>query len=75
LSRFDGYRFTNYGVKDRLTQQHVTHLLESRRSGAYWVATQGGGVGRFDPAIRAAEARRARKDKSSDLYTIVEGEE
>jgi len=56
LSRFDGYRFTNYGVKDGLTQQHVTHLLESRRSGAYWVATQGGGVGRFDPAIRTAEA-------------------
>jgi PAS domain S-box-containing protein len=57
LSRFDGYRFTNYGVKDGLIQQHVTHLLESRQSGAYWVATQGGGVGRFDPAARVAQAR------------------
>lgn len=56
LSRFDGYRFTNYGVKDGLKQQFITHLLESRRSGAYWVATQGGGVGRFDPIGRTAGA-------------------
>jgi len=53
LSRFDGYRFTNYGVKDGLTQQHITHLLESRRSGAYWVATEGGG-----PPSLAASADR-----------------
>jgi PAS domain S-box-containing protein len=52
LSRFDGYSFTNYGVKDGLHQQYITDLLESKRDGVYWVATQGGGVGRFDPAAR-----------------------
>ena len=57
LSRFDGYRFTNYGVKDGLHQQSVTDLLESKRGGVYWVATLGGGVGRFDPVARNSEAR------------------
>jgi len=56
LSRFDGYRFTNYGVKDGLNEQFITHLLESKRTGVYWVATQGGGVGRFDPVARRGEA-------------------
>ncbi|HKP72689.1 MAG TPA: two-component regulator propeller domain-containing protein, partial [Pyrinomonadaceae bacterium] len=50
LSRFDGYRFTNYGVKDGLPLASVNDLLESRRTGVYWVATDGGGISRFDPS-------------------------
>ncbi|MBC7933556.1 MAG: hypothetical protein H7Z38_23595, partial [Rubrivivax sp.] len=59
LSRFDGYRFTNYGVKDGLSLARVNEMIETR-DGVYWVATNGGGVSRFDPAQdarRVAEAR------------------
>lgn len=59
LSRFDGYRFTNYGVKDGLPLALVNDMIEAH-DGVYWVATNGGGVSRFDPAgdaRRVAEAR------------------
>ena len=49
LSRFDGYAFTNYGMAQGLPHPNVTHLLEAR-DGAYWVATNGGGLARLDPA-------------------------
>jgi ligand-binding sensor domain-containing protein/signal transduction histidine kinase len=48
LSRFDGYRFTSYGVKDGLSFSRLNMLLESR-AGVYWIATNGGGVSRFEP--------------------------
>lgn len=38
LSRFDGYRFTNYGVEHGLPSRLVNDLLETR-DGHYWVAT------------------------------------
>jgi ligand-binding sensor domain-containing protein/signal transduction histidine kinase len=47
LSRFDGYRFVNYGVRDGLPHSSVYDLLESR-TGAYWLATFAG-VTRFVP--------------------------
>jgi ligand-binding sensor domain-containing protein/signal transduction histidine kinase len=47
LSRFDGYRFVNYGTDRGLPHPWVSDLLVTRR-GDYWVATGGGPV-RFDP--------------------------
>ncbi|MBI1764897.1 MAG: hypothetical protein HYR56_26095 [Acidobacteria bacterium] len=51
LSRFDGYRFVNYGVKDGLPHATVNDLVESR-NGAFWLATYAG-VTRFTPARNA----------------------
>ncbi len=48
LSRFDGYRFITYGLKDGLPVSHINHLLESR-DGTYWISTNGGGISRFNP--------------------------
>jgi ligand-binding sensor domain-containing protein/signal transduction histidine kinase len=47
LSRFDGYRFTNYTVRDGLPHPWANDLLETR-DGSYWVATDGG-VCRYHP--------------------------
>ena len=41
LSRFDGYRFVNYGTRDGLASRTITDLLEAR-DGTYWVATAEG---------------------------------
>src|ERR1035438_5941067 len=41
LSRFDGYRFVNYGTRDGLASRVVNDLLEAR-DGTYWVATDEG---------------------------------
>jgi ligand-binding sensor domain-containing protein/signal transduction histidine kinase len=53
LSRFDGYRFVNYGKEQGLPSRSVNDFLETR-SGDYWLATDNG-VCRFvpDPAPRA----------------------
>lgn len=51
LSRFDGYRFVNYGVRDGLPHSSVNDLVESR-TGAYWLATYDG-VTRFVPGQTA----------------------
>jgi ligand-binding sensor domain-containing protein/signal transduction histidine kinase len=48
LSRFDGYKFTTYGVEEGLPHRDVTSLLETR-SGEYWVGTRRG-LCRFYPA-------------------------
>src|SRR5258707_440870 len=49
LSRFNGYQFTTYGVEQGLPHPAINDLIETRR-GVYWVATNGGGVARFNPA-------------------------
>src|SRR5215469_8642554 len=41
ISRFDGYRFTNYGIEDGLPQRSVNDVLETRE-GEFWFATAGG---------------------------------
>src|SRR5262245_43317286 len=43
LSRFDGYHFTNYGVRDGLGHMVINDITEDRR-GRLWIATNGGGV-------------------------------
>jgi ligand-binding sensor domain-containing protein/signal transduction histidine kinase len=64
LSRFDGYRFTNYGERDGLPVARINDMLASR-SGMYWIATNGG-VSRFDPSALSAagegEPSHAAKD-------------
>lgn len=47
LSRFDGYRFTNYGTAQGLPNRLVHDFLETRR-GTYFVST-GDGLVLFDP--------------------------
>ena len=51
LSKFDGYRFTNYGKERGLPHPQVNDLIECS-DGTYWVATNGGGVASFNPAAR-----------------------
>ncbi|MBS1786108.1 MAG: ATP-binding protein [Acidobacteria bacterium] len=46
LSRFDGYRFTNYGPRDGLGNMIVNAIAEDRQ-GRLWVGTNGGGVARL----------------------------
>src|SRR5262245_65075067 len=46
LSRFDGYRFTNYGERDGLGHMIVNDIAEDQR-GRLWVGTNGGGVSRL----------------------------
>src|SRR5215475_7754714 len=46
LSRFDGYRFTNYGERDGLGHVIVNDIAEDRQ-GRLWVGTNGGGVARM----------------------------
>ena len=59
LSRFNGYEFTNYGVEHGLPHPVINDLLETR-SGVYWVATNGGGVARFNPATLPNEQPQTR---------------
>jgi signal transduction histidine kinase/sugar lactone lactonase YvrE len=68
LSRFDGYRFTNYGTAQGLPSRIVIHLLETRR-GLYWVSTAGGLV-LFDPE---ALARRNGEGEPAPgrLFTVI----
>jgi PAS domain S-box-containing protein len=49
LTRFDGYKFTNYRTDQGLPHFVVNDLLKTR-SGLYWIAT-GGGVSLFNPVI------------------------
>ncbi len=46
LSRFDGYRFVNYGRRDGLANTDINSVVEDRQ-GRIWVATNGGGIARL----------------------------
>ena len=49
LSRFDGYRFTNYRLGDGLGSQNFRFIFESHQ-GIYWIVLNGKGLYRYDPA-------------------------
>jgi signal transduction histidine kinase/ligand-binding sensor domain-containing protein len=49
LSRFDGRRFVSYSVDDGLPIPSLNDLLEND-DGTYWIATNGAGLVRYDPA-------------------------
>ena len=65
LSRFDNYRFTNYGAGDGLPHIFINDVTVDRQ-GRLWVATNGGGVARLvdDPIERQAARDAASLDKS-----------
>ena len=46
LTRFDGQSFVHYGTEQGLFHEPVNDLLEV--DGTYWIATNGGGIVRFD---------------------------
>jgi ligand-binding sensor domain-containing protein/signal transduction histidine kinase len=46
LARFDGVRFTTFGLRDGLRSLQIKKLLEDRE-GTLWMAIRGGGVGRL----------------------------
>lgn len=64
LSRFNGYEFTTYGVEQGLPNPFINDLLETRRE-VYWVATNGGGVARFNPA-----PLRKEQSQVDSLFTV-----
>lgn len=68
LSRFDGYRFTNYGTAQGLPSRLVYDFLETR-GGVYLVST-GGGLVLFDPE---ALTRRGANGETAHgrLFTII----
>ncbi len=53
LSRFDGYRFTNYKISDGPASQNFAFMFESR-DGLFWIFLSGKGLYRYDPAVAAA---------------------
>jgi signal transduction histidine kinase/ligand-binding sensor domain-containing protein len=55
LSRFDGYKFTNYGTDEGLSHRYVYDLIETR-GGDYWVATASG-ICRFNPRGKPANQK------------------
>ena len=55
LSRFDGVRFITYGMSDGLPAGAINGVFETR-TGAYWIATNGGGLYRFNPRGRRPTA-------------------
>jgi signal transduction histidine kinase/ligand-binding sensor domain-containing protein len=59
LSKFDGYQFTSYGKEQGLAHPNVNDLIEAS-DGTYWVATNGGGVCRFNPAERVVGTSASR---------------
>jgi ligand-binding sensor domain-containing protein len=62
LSRFDGYSFVTYDTRHGLSAPTINYLLETR-AGIYWVATNGGGVCRFNPDAGTSQ------QKSAPLFT------
>ncbi len=53
LSRFDGNAFANYGAEQSIPFQSINRMIEDRRGGGYWLATNGGGLYRFIPRLTA----------------------
>jgi signal transduction histidine kinase/ligand-binding sensor domain-containing protein len=52
ISRFDGQQFQNFTTKDGLGYALVNNVVETRNK-EVWVATNGGGVARYEPQGRA----------------------
>src|SRR5437899_3573524 len=76
LSRFDGYRFTNYGTRDGLPSRAINQFIETH-DGAYWVATENGLL-RFNPNVDPAGSHFIpvtidQAENSRHVEVIVEG--
>jgi len=73
MSRFDGYEFVNFGVKQGLPHSVVNDLLETRE-GEYWIATNGGVV-KFDPNgfpdKQAAPTNQSKSSSASPIFVVL----
>jgi len=73
MSRFDGYEFVNFGVKQGLPHSVVNDLLETRE-GEYWIATNGGLV-KFDPngfpGKNAASTNQSERSSASPIFVVL----
>src|SRR5438132_871729 len=70
LSRFDGYRFTNYKIRNAASPA-IDYLLETR-AGVYWLAVQGSGVYRFNAATTVSDegSRQNKKPIEAGRLTL-----
>ncbi len=68
LVRFDGQRFTTFDVDDGLPVASANHLLITR-DGGYWVATNGGGVARFNLAANPADVIALKPQSAGAVFT------
>ena len=73
LSRFDGYRFTNYGTNDGLDSPIITSITEDRQ-GRLWVGTNGGGVARLIDDPREASQPEVRSPQRKKFVSYRVGE-
>ncbi len=68
LSRFDGVRFTTYSIGQNPSYPTINHILETR-GGVYLIATNGGGIYRFDPNAVSSPASPT-SDDSDNRVTL-----
>jgi ligand-binding sensor domain-containing protein/signal transduction histidine kinase len=75
LSRFDGYTFVNYGMKQGLPNRAVT-TLRITRQGVYWVGTYAG-LYRMDPYSSPPQkfeaVRVGANENSQRILALIEG--
>jgi signal transduction histidine kinase/ligand-binding sensor domain-containing protein len=69
LSRFDGYRFTNYRIDSALSSQNFTYMFETR-SRIFWIVLNDNRVYRYDPSSVpesvTSAGQQAQVDKRND---------
>ena len=68
ISRLDGQRFTTYGSAQGLPHTRINHFLRTSR-GAYWVATNGGGVLSFHPLVHVATSHTSTFQRDQPIGT------
>jgi ligand-binding sensor domain-containing protein/signal transduction histidine kinase len=75
ISLFDGYRFTNFSLRDGLPSRLVADMIETR-TGDYWFATEAG-LARFQRSHRKTPAFEpihvGDTKESNDVQAIYEG--
>lgn len=72
LSRFDGFRFTNYRIAGGPVSQNFTYIFESR-DGKFWIVLSDGYVYRYDPGS-ATGAAQAQTQQSDDGRVLLHAE-
>src|SRR5215469_11520488 len=72
LSRFDGYRFTNYKIAGVPSSQNFTYIFESR-DGIFWIVLSDSYLYRYDPGS-ATSAAQAQTGQSDDGRVLLHAE-
>ena len=72
LSRFDGYRFTNYKIAGGPSSQNFTYIFESR-DGIFWIVLNDSYVYRYDPQS-ATSVVKAQTGQSNDGRLLLHAE-